>query len=114
MTDSSELRLLPWLGPDGKPCYLSTDNDSSHLSRLADAIEWMELEVGAELVEHATEVLADKEAEQEELRLLAAGLIESLVKTLRVAQSRGHRLKAPDLRGCATIEGCTRTGTTRN
>jgi hypothetical protein len=32
------LRLLPWTTPDGRPCYLSTDDADSRLSRMAD--EW--------------------------------------------------------------------------
>ena len=35
MTTSNELRLLPWTGPDGKPCFLSTDDSSGYMSRLA-------------------------------------------------------------------------------
>ncbi|MYZ33980.1 UTRA domain-containing protein [Streptomyces sp. SID4917] len=32
-------RLLPWADPEGKPCYLSTDDNGSVISRLADEIE---------------------------------------------------------------------------
>ncbi|TXS34565.1 hypothetical protein EAO71_00605 [Streptomyces sp. ms191] len=96
MTAHSELRLLPWSGPDGKPCYLSTDNASSHLSRLADTAETAQLDLGQELLEHAWEVIADEESAPAELRLLARDLTEALGDTLRVAVSRGHRLRAPD------------------
>ncbi|MFH8838987.1 hypothetical protein [Streptomyces sp. NPDC017868] len=96
MTAHSELRLLPWSGPDGKPCYLSTDDASSHLSRLADTTEAAQLDVGQELLEHAIEVIGDAESEPAELRLLARDLTEALRNTLRVAVSRGHRLPAPD------------------
>ncbi|MFE5594777.1 hypothetical protein [Streptomyces sp. NPDC056549] len=53
MTAHSELRLLPWAGPDGKPCYLSTDDDSSHLSRLADTTESIQLGLASDLVTRA-------------------------------------------------------------
>ncbi|WTT45880.1 hypothetical protein OG358_27310 [Streptomyces zaomyceticus] len=96
MKAHSELRLLPWSGPDGKPCYLSTDDDSSHLSRLADTTEAARLDVGQELLEHAMEVIADAESGPAELRLLARDLTEALRDTLRVAVSRGLRLPAPD------------------
>lgn len=96
MKAHSELRLLPWSGPDGKPCYLSTDDDSSRLSRLADTTEAAQLGVGQELLEHAMEVIADAESGPTELRLLAVDLTEALRDALRVAVSRGHRLPTPD------------------
>lgn len=37
------MRLLPWTGTDGKPCYLSTDDSDSLLSHLADDIEAAQL-----------------------------------------------------------------------
>ncbi|WP_351230724.1 hypothetical protein [Streptomyces sp. NPDC002133] len=103
MTPHNGLRLLPWTGPDGKPCYLSTDNSNSHLSRLADNTETIQLGLAADLVAHALEVLGDdEETEPEELRHLAADLTDALKDALRVATSRGYRLAAPDL---STREG---------
>ncbi|TXS13947.1 hypothetical protein EAO70_20340 [Streptomyces sp. adm13(2018)] len=96
MKANSELRLLPWSGPNEKPCYLSTDDASSHLSRLADTTEAAQLDVGQELLEHAMEVIVDAESGPAELRLLARDLTEALRDALRVAVSRGHRLPAPD------------------
>jgi hypothetical protein len=95
MTTHSELRLLPWSGPEGKPCYLSTDDSDGHLSRLADHTEAVQLGMAAELLEHASEALHD--VGPEELRLLATKLTGALRATLRVATSRGHRLATPDL-----------------
>ncbi|GAA2790945.1 hypothetical protein [Streptomyces showdoensis] len=92
MTPHNELRLLPWPGPDGKPCFLSTDNNGGPVSRLADQTEATQLEAGAELLEHALDVLTDQESDPEELRLLATDLTETLRDVLRVAASRGHRL----------------------
>ncbi|MFD7320662.1 hypothetical protein ACFV9D_06155 [Streptomyces sp. NPDC059875] len=97
MTPHNELRLLPWAGPDGKPCYLSTDNGSSYLSRLADDTEAIQLDLAAELVAHALAALSDDETEPKELRLLAADLTDALKDTLRVATSRGRRLAAPEV-----------------
>ncbi|MER5963313.1 hypothetical protein [Streptomyces sp. NPDC002057] len=96
MKSLSELRLLPWSGPDGRPCYLSTDDDNSHLSRLADTTEAAQLDVAQELLEHAMEAITDGESGPAELRLLAGDLTEALRDTLRVAVSRGHRLPTPD------------------
>ncbi|WP_284579352.1 hypothetical protein [Streptomyces sp. 2P-4] len=93
MTPSNELRLLPWSGPDDKPCYLSADNTISYLSRLADNTEEIQLGLGAELLAHALEVLADADSDPEELRLLATDLTGALRDAVRIATSRGHRLQ---------------------
>ncbi|MCH0542078.1 hypothetical protein I3F58_21445 [Streptomyces sp. MUM 203J] len=95
MTPHNELRLLPWSGPDGKPCFLSTDGTDSPLSRLADRTEAAQLDIAAELLEHAHEVLADESSTPEELRLVASDLTGALRDALRVAASRGHRLPTP-------------------
>ncbi|UUN27894.1 hypothetical protein [Streptomyces sp. FIT100] len=100
MRPLNELRLLPWTGPDGKPCYLSTDDDGSHLSRLADNTEAIQLGLAADLVTHALDALGDGEIEPEELRRLSADLAEALQDVLRVATSRGHRLRAQNLSDC--------------
>ncbi|MFC8505269.1 hypothetical protein ACFU3J_02275 [Streptomyces sp. NPDC057411] len=94
MTPTNEFRLLPWSTPDGKPCYLSTDENGGPLSRLADRTEAAQLGAGAELLEIATEVLADEAPEPDDLRLLAADLTSALQNVLRIAMSRGHRLAA--------------------
>ncbi|MFE6072113.1 hypothetical protein [Streptomyces sp. NPDC056525] len=95
MTAHSELRLLPWPGPDGKPCYLSTDDDNSHLSRLADSTEAIQLGLATDLVTRALAVLNDEKTSPEDLRNLSADLVGALRDTLRVATSRGHRLPTP-------------------
>ncbi|MEU7291744.1 hypothetical protein AB0A76_00845 [Streptomyces exfoliatus] len=96
MTAHEELRLLPWSGPEGKPCFLSTDEPGGHLSRLADSTEVVQLGMGAELLERALDTLADEEAAPEELRLLTIDLARTLRDVLRVAVSRGRRLQIPD------------------
>ncbi len=94
MTTQNELRLLPWTGPDGKPCYLSTDGSGGYLSRLADATEAVQLGMAAELLEHAAEVLAGEETEPNELHQLAVNMSGALRDALRVATSRGNRLSS--------------------
>ncbi|MEV4334088.1 hypothetical protein AB0K02_26760 [Streptomyces sp. NPDC049597] len=96
MTAHNELRLLPWSGPEGKPCFLSTDHGNGYLSRLADNTEAMQLGMAAELLEHALQVLVDEGASPEDLRLLATDLAGTLRDALRVAESRGRRLPVPD------------------
>ncbi|CAL9291100.1 hypothetical protein [Streptomyces sp. SudanB25_2051] len=92
MTTANELRLLPWSGPDGKPCYLSTDDRDSYMSRLADNIEAVQLGTAADLLNEAEETLGAGEAGAEALRHLAQELTATLRDVLRVATSRGHRL----------------------
>jgi hypothetical protein len=52
-------RLLPWSGPEGKPCYVLTDDRGGTVSRLADTMESIQLGMGAELLGHAHELLPD-------------------------------------------------------
>ncbi|MFZ3470987.1 hypothetical protein ACODT3_21690 [Streptomyces sp. 4.24] len=100
MTPHNELRLLPWSGPDGKPCFLSADDSVSYLSLLADNTESVQLGLGSELLEHAVEVLADEETDPDELHLLATDLAGALKDAVRVATSRGHRLAMPPSSAC--------------
>ncbi|MFC8665494.1 hypothetical protein [Streptomyces sp. NPDC057199] len=96
MKAGNELRLLPWSGPDGKPCYLSTDDRDGYMSRLADNMEAVQLGMAAELLQQVREFLDDGDTEAEELRLLAATLTGALRDALRVAKSRGRRLETPE------------------
>ncbi|MFI9603782.1 hypothetical protein ACIHCX_28705 [Streptomyces sp. NPDC052043] len=92
MTAPNELRLLPWSGPEGKPCYLSTDDRDGYMSRLADNIEAVQLGTAAELLDQASETLDDQDAGPEDLRRLTEELTRALRDVLRVATSRGHLL----------------------
>ncbi|MFH8517498.1 hypothetical protein ACH4CE_20850 [Streptomyces gelaticus] len=98
MTARNELRLLPWSGPDGKPCYLSADDRGSHMSRLADNIEAVQLGTAAELLEQAFETLDDQDAALEEMRCLAKELTGALQDVLRVATSHSHLLTVSEPR----------------
>jgi hypothetical protein len=90
MTASNELRLLPWSGLEGKPCYLSTDDNGGYMSRLADNIEAVQLGTAAELLEDASDTLVDQEAGAEDLRRLTKELTGALRDVLRVATSRAR------------------------
>ncbi|MEU5755232.1 hypothetical protein [Streptomyces sp. NPDC047829] len=92
MMPQNELRLLPWTGPDGKPCYLSTDDSGSYMSRLADNIEAVQLGMATELVEQVSAVPGDRDAGPEDLHRMLSELIGALRDVLRVATSRGHLL----------------------
>ncbi|WP_033310102.1 hypothetical protein RFN58_23155 [Streptomyces iakyrus] len=85
------LRLLPWTGPDAKPCFLITDDDGGRLSRLADLTEATRLDMGARLLAHAEDLLPD--ATEAQLRFLAERLTEALRDVLRVAESREPRTR---------------------
>lgn len=71
------LRLLPWTTPEGKACYLSTDDAESLLSLLADEAEEEVLKAAEEQV--AADIGPRK-------------LLGALRDVLRVAVSRGARL----------------------
>ncbi|MFF8727248.1 hypothetical protein ACF073_12260 [Streptomyces sp. NPDC015171] len=96
MTAPNELRLLPWSGPEGKPCYLDTDDKAGYMSRLADNIEAVQLGTAAELLKHASATLDDQDAGPEDWQRLARELTRALRDVLRVATSRGHLLAGSD------------------
>ncbi|WP_326729257.1 hypothetical protein [Streptomyces phaeochromogenes] len=87
------LRLLPWTTPEGKPCYLSTDNEESRLSRLADDLEAAQLDSGEQVLTGARAVLADPEADERAVRFALTRAVECLGDVLRVAVSRGARIE---------------------
>ncbi|MFC7875210.1 hypothetical protein ACFUS2_29260 [[Kitasatospora] papulosa] len=101
MTTPNELRLLPWSGPGGKPCYLSTDDPDGYMSRLADGIEAIQLGTASELLEEASEALDNQGTSLNDMRCLAKELTGALREILRVATSRGHLLAASDPRESA-------------
>ncbi|WP_406338584.1 hypothetical protein [Streptomyces sp. NBC_00649] len=102
-TTVSRPRLLPWSNLDGKPCYLVSDGSGkSHLSRVADNVESVQLDMAEELLDHAAYLLGGGEGEVDgkttahQLRFLAARLVEALHEVHRIARSRGDRLSVPD------------------
>ncbi|MDR3080980.1 MAG: hypothetical protein LBV60_08630 [Streptomyces sp.] len=92
--ETREVRLLPWPGPEGKPCYLVTDG-TGRLSRLADTAESVQLGMAGDLLDHAADMLADHRATPEQLRFLLARMSEALTDVHRIATSRGARLPVP-------------------
>ncbi|MEW1778005.1 hypothetical protein [Streptomyces sp. NPDC086777] len=89
-------RLLPWPTPEGKPCYLVTDNKGGYLSRLADDLEAAQVATGTDVLGRARQVLDDPMSPYTEVRYAGIRLAECLTDALRVAESRGMRLVVPD------------------
>lgn len=87
------VRLLPWAGAGGKPCYVVGDG-TGYVSRLADDVESVQLGMAGELLGHATDMLADRRVTAGQLRFLLARMTESLTDVHRIAESRGARLSA--------------------
>ncbi|MFB6554143.1 hypothetical protein [Streptomyces sp. NPDC056405] len=85
-----QARLLPWVGSEGKPCYLLTDGRGP-LSRIADVIETTQLDMAEDLLDHATDLLSDARATPEQLRFLLSRMREALTDVHRIAESRGMR-----------------------
>ncbi|WP_406015185.1 hypothetical protein OG520_29305 [Streptomyces sp. NBC_00984] len=86
------LRLLPWTNERGGPCWLSTADPDSRLSRMADELETDLIASAAYVLEQARELLAQTAVGERELRFAGTRLAESLGDTLRIAESRGRRL----------------------
>ncbi|MGW4872342.1 hypothetical protein [Streptomyces chartreusis] len=82
------VRLLPWAGAEGKPCYLVSDGIGP-VSRLADTVESVQLGMADNLLDHAADMLADRRATPAQRRFLLARMSESLTDVLRIAESRG-------------------------
>ncbi|WP_217208293.1 hypothetical protein [Streptomyces sp. AC550_RSS872] len=91
---TSDVRLLPWAGTEGKPCYVVGDG-TGPVSRLADTVESVQLAMADELIEHAADMLADRRATPAQLRFLAARMGEALTGVRRIAKSRGARFSRP-------------------
>ncbi|OIJ98655.1 hypothetical protein BIV25_11435 [Streptomyces sp. MUSC 14] len=91
MNGGTTVRLLPWAGSEGKPCYLVTDG-TGPLSKVADTVESVQLGMAAELLSHATDLMADQRTTSAQLRFLLARMREALTDVHRIAASRGARL----------------------
>ncbi|MFI8488297.1 hypothetical protein [Streptomyces rubrogriseus] len=96
MEGSTALRLLPWLSPDGKPCFLAPGDGTGLVSRLADETETRQLAEGMDVLRSACGVLDDPVSPNAEVRYTAIRLTECLADALRVAESRGRRLLGAD------------------
>ncbi|WP_103531335.1 hypothetical protein [Streptomyces sp. SM11] len=91
--DVSVARLLPWTGTGGKPCYVVGDG-TGYVSRRADEVEDIQLDMAYELLGHADGLLAGPGATAPQIHFLASRLRESLEQVQRIAESRGSRLEA--------------------
>ncbi|MFJ2603616.1 hypothetical protein ACIO13_01320 [Streptomyces sp. NPDC087425] len=87
-------RLLPWT-VNGKPAYV-VGGGTGRISRMADHVECEQLEMAAELLEHADDLLAGEKVTSEQLRYLTGCLVNSLREVHRVAKSRGARIPGPE------------------
>ncbi|MFF8934012.1 hypothetical protein ACF08O_04560 [Streptomyces paradoxus] len=87
-------RLLPWSGTDGRPCYL-VGAGTGYVSRLADEIEDVQMDMADRLLGHAAGLLVERRVTSAELHYLARRLSESLRDVIRIAESRGARLGRP-------------------
>jgi len=56
--DASVARLLPWTGAGGKPCYVVGDG-TGYVSRRADEVEDIQLDMADELLGHAADLLTE-------------------------------------------------------
>ncbi|AIA04204.1 hypothetical protein SAZ_19735 [Streptomyces noursei ZPM] len=91
MSGRGEPRLLPWVSPEGKTCFLLGDG-KGFVSRMADRVEAVQLEMADGLVAHADGMLGEARLSEGELRFLARNLTRALRDVRRVAVSRGARL----------------------
>ena len=106
---SNSPRLLPWPSPDGNPCYLMTDSGGGYVSRLADDLETVQLDMGVDVLGLARTVLDDPTSPYTEVRYAGLRLAECLTDALRVAESRGMRLPPPDTGGTEGVEAPERS-----
>lgn len=91
-------RLLPWTGSLGQRCYLIEDGTGDGtLTRIADRVETVQLGLAEQLHDQAREVLAAPTdgVPAAQVRHLAEQLTQALGDTLRIAESRGARLRQP-------------------
>ncbi|MCZ9338592.1 hypothetical protein NGM37_12480 [Streptomyces sp. TRM76130] len=88
MTDGMRTpRRLPWTGPEGKPAYLLTDG-TGPLSRLVDAVDARQLDMAAQLLVHAADLLGDPRATPDQLRYLLRCMHDALTDVHRIAENR--------------------------
>lgn len=104
MSLTGDVRLLPWVGAEGKPCYLAGDG-TGFLSRLADNMEATQLRLAGDLIEEAQDVLEERAWTPGELQLLTVQLTEALTAVHRIAVSRGARLLSPTSTDFDSIDG---------
>ncbi|MFD8062177.1 hypothetical protein [Streptomyces cyaneofuscatus] len=90
------MRLLPWTNDFGAPCWLSTANPDSRISRMADELEVAMIASAEEVLAEARELLAESVVGEQELRFAGARLAPARGGTQRIAASRGGRLESAE------------------
>ncbi|MFD7708203.1 hypothetical protein ACFV6E_09470 [Streptomyces sp. NPDC059785] len=89
----SQVRLLPWSGPDGKAALLVTDGRATPMALLADSIEADQLSDGAAVLKLSRDILITVgQPTADEALFLIRRLTECLTDSLRICESRGHRI----------------------
>ncbi|WP_051846596.1 MULTISPECIES: hypothetical protein [Streptomyces] len=88
--DTHGMRLLPWSGPEGKPCYLSTDDPEGVISLFANEVEKTQLDNAQNVLRHARSLLSEQNVTAIELRFTVQRTTECLHDVLRIAHSRQH------------------------
>ncbi|WP_326630607.1 hypothetical protein OG808_29860 [Streptomyces sp. NBC_01761] len=69
---------------------------TGYIARVADTVEGLQLDMAAELLAHAADLLADNRASSVQLLFLGDRMTEVLRDIVRIAHSRGARLPAPE------------------
>ncbi len=94
---ATRLRLLPWPGPNGQRTYTPDDSPNGHVARLADRVEAEQIATAGSVMALAKGMLdTGLPIEPNECAYLMKRLTECLFDVLRVAESRGGRLPAPN------------------
>jgi hypothetical protein len=92
----TNLRRLPFDGPEGKPAFIPANNPDGPLSRFADAIEGQQLAVGETVLALVRAMLAGEQLTADESWYMLRRTVECLADALSVAESRGQRLGLTD------------------
>ncbi|MGW7243184.1 hypothetical protein [Streptomyces sp. NPDC054804] len=91
----TDLRRLPFNGPEGEPAFIPADNPDGPLSQFANAVEAQQLEVGKTLLALVRPML-DVELTAQEARYMLCRTAECLSDVINVASLRGERLGLSD------------------
>lgn len=95
--EATRLRLLPWPGPNGQRTYTPDDSPDGRIARLADRLEAEQVATAEAVLSLAKGLLGTGlRIEPDECAYLMKRLTECLTDVLRVAESRGGRLPAPN------------------
>lgn len=94
MTDTTQLRQLPWNGPEGQTAYVPQGDGI--VNRLADVMEAELIETARADVARALAMAADPKVSEGEMRMALRYLASSLQDAAKVADLRAARLPYED------------------